>query len=165
MGMFDEIDCKLPLPGYEKGSKYGFQTKSLHCELERYTITKEGRLLRRDGSDMNYRGIIHFYDIDDPVSYDYYATFVDGQIEEVEGHIYNTDKEETTDVSQKYERNMTREEWVARAAACYAQRVQTEITPKQAYHAACKSYTDAVTYDCVEEGPEYCVGEDLEERG
>ena len=45
MGMFDNIVCEYPLPdGFDpKGRE--FQTKSLGCDLDVYTITKEGRLV------------------------------------------------------------------------------------------------------------------------
>lgn len=46
MGLFDTIYCNYPLPNiksdiYEKD----FQTKSLDCVLNTYTITEEGRLI------------------------------------------------------------------------------------------------------------------------
>jgi len=44
MGMFDEILCEWPLPDPEV-QDHVFQTKDLLNMLDRYTITKEGRLI------------------------------------------------------------------------------------------------------------------------
>lgn len=43
--MFDEVECEIPLPGDGAAADRVFQTKSLHCALDRYTITQEGRLI------------------------------------------------------------------------------------------------------------------------
>jgi hypothetical protein len=45
MGMFDEVRCEADLPPSHPGSGRDFQTKSLGSYLERFTITKEGRLI------------------------------------------------------------------------------------------------------------------------
>lgn len=46
MGMFDELICHYPLPGYPKDRKSRiFQTKSLDCLMDLYTITEDGRLV------------------------------------------------------------------------------------------------------------------------
>ncbi len=44
MGMYDDIKCEYPLPDKQVQNKV-FQTKSLQCNLDSYTITKEGRLI------------------------------------------------------------------------------------------------------------------------
>ena len=44
MGMFDEIRCDYPLPDSEVQAQV-FQTKSLDNALDRYTITRDGRLI------------------------------------------------------------------------------------------------------------------------
>lgn len=44
MGMFDELKCEAPLPDDAVQEKT-FQTKSLNCVLDRYTITQDGRLI------------------------------------------------------------------------------------------------------------------------
>lgn len=44
MGMFDEIKCEYPLPDAVMQDVV-FQTKSFDCELTRYTITADGRLI------------------------------------------------------------------------------------------------------------------------
>jgi hypothetical protein len=44
MGMFDELTCEYPLPDGEVQEDL-FQTKSLDCTLDHYTITKDGRLI------------------------------------------------------------------------------------------------------------------------
>lgn len=49
MGMFDYVRCEVPLPDGFKGE---LQTKDFDCPyLERYTITKGGRLTHRYVSD------------------------------------------------------------------------------------------------------------------
>jgi hypothetical protein len=49
MGMFDYIKCDVPLPDGFTG--HGFQSKHFACELDKYTITADGRLVRRYVSD------------------------------------------------------------------------------------------------------------------
>lgn len=44
MGMFDEIRCEYPLPDQGVQDEV-FQTKSFHREMDRYTITADGRLI------------------------------------------------------------------------------------------------------------------------
>jgi hypothetical protein len=44
MGMFDELICEYPLPDSAVQNEV-FQTKSLDCTMDRYTITKDGRLI------------------------------------------------------------------------------------------------------------------------
>ncbi len=44
MGMFDEILCEYPLPDEVVQGEI-FQTKSFECLLDRYTITRNGRLI------------------------------------------------------------------------------------------------------------------------
>lgn len=47
MGMFDWIVCEYPLPELPDDTYFdeAFQTKSLDCHLDHYTITKEGTLI------------------------------------------------------------------------------------------------------------------------
>jgi hypothetical protein len=45
MGMFDEVFCEYELPAGLGLTHRNFQTKSLHSALDRFTITKEGRLI------------------------------------------------------------------------------------------------------------------------
>jgi hypothetical protein len=48
MGMFDELTCEHPLPDENVDKEVQealFQTKSLDCTMDRYTITKDGRLI------------------------------------------------------------------------------------------------------------------------
>jgi hypothetical protein len=50
MGMYDTVRCLYPLPDYPPvlvGKKITFQTKSLESSLDYYTITADGRLLKR----------------------------------------------------------------------------------------------------------------------
>lgn len=45
MGMYDLLKCKYPLPeGYEDMQDREFQTKSLECLLDNYTITEDREL-------------------------------------------------------------------------------------------------------------------------
>jgi hypothetical protein len=44
MGMFDDLKCEYPLPDPEVQDKW-FQTKDFNCHMDKYTITKEGRLI------------------------------------------------------------------------------------------------------------------------
>lgn len=46
MGLFDTIHCEYPLPD-ARHQDLDFQTKNLECALDMYTITREGRLVRR----------------------------------------------------------------------------------------------------------------------
>jgi hypothetical protein len=46
MGMFDTIYCEYPLPD-ARHQYLDFQTKNLECLLDTYTITVDGRLVRR----------------------------------------------------------------------------------------------------------------------
>jgi hypothetical protein len=45
MGMFDDVYCEADLPPGHPESERSFQTKSLGNSLDRFTITKEGRLI------------------------------------------------------------------------------------------------------------------------
>jgi hypothetical protein len=45
MGMFDDVYCEADLPPGHSKSGREFQTKSLLCCLDQFTITKEGRLV------------------------------------------------------------------------------------------------------------------------
>lgn len=62
MGMFDEIRCETPLPDGNPTEGIIFQTKSFPepC-LQRYVITKAGRLVDLRGNDLEPDGHITFY--------------------------------------------------------------------------------------------------------
>ena len=45
MGMYDEVICEYPLPRDTESSVREFQTKSLYRLLDRFTITRKGRLI------------------------------------------------------------------------------------------------------------------------
>ena len=72
--MFDEIRCEIPL-SYSGSTDEVFQTKSFPepC-LQRYAITKEGRLIDSRGRDVDPDGYICFYSD----SKKYRAHFSDG---------------------------------------------------------------------------------------
>ena len=53
MGMFDEVECRFPLPeGYEYAQDFVYQTKSLLCAGDYYILGADGRLYERR---YNYR--------------------------------------------------------------------------------------------------------------
>jgi hypothetical protein len=86
MGMFDYVKCEVPLPdGY-----YGewFQTKDFDDPyLGTYVIRKDGRLVHLKSEleiDMNFHGILNFYDIHSGVWYEYNAKFTDGNLDQIE---------------------------------------------------------------------------------
>jgi hypothetical protein len=82
MGMYDTIWCNYPLPDNPPSMSY--QTKSLACELRRFTITHDG-VLKDGGERVPYSGSCHFYGRDDSgVYHQYNAVFVDGRIQKVE---------------------------------------------------------------------------------
>ena len=45
MGMYDEVECAADLPDEFLIAGQRFQTKSLYRSLDRFSITKEGRLI------------------------------------------------------------------------------------------------------------------------
>jgi hypothetical protein len=45
MGMFDHVTCELPMPDGREVIKDSFQTKSLWCCMDLFTITAAGRLI------------------------------------------------------------------------------------------------------------------------
>lgn len=49
MGMFDDVFCERDLPDGYTGK--AFQSKDFACEMDKYTITRDGRLTRRYVSD------------------------------------------------------------------------------------------------------------------
>ena len=51
MGLFDTIQCDYPMPD-SRHQDLEFHTKSLDCAMEQYTITADGRLLKRPGGGL-----------------------------------------------------------------------------------------------------------------
>jgi len=43
--MFDYVTCELPMPDGRQVVKDSFQTKSLWCSMDHFTITAQGRLI------------------------------------------------------------------------------------------------------------------------
>lgn len=109
MGMFDNIEVKIPLPGNMIPLGEDFQTKSFNCLMEKYVITESGEIykdhwdydwdeeygdyggLRRvEGSNerrylTNLNETINFYG-SRPIGHvwrDYFATFVNGKLTRV----------------------------------------------------------------------------------
>jgi hypothetical protein len=60
--MFDEIRCEAPLPDGGPPEETYFQTKTFPSPcLQRYVITRSGRLLDSVGHDLEPDGYINFY--------------------------------------------------------------------------------------------------------
>jgi hypothetical protein len=92
--MFDHVTCELPMPDGRNLAKDSFQTKSLECLMDLYTITSAGRLIlhkRRYSAsrmpepiadiDMNYHGDIEIYTVDDGRLASYALRFTHGTLE------------------------------------------------------------------------------------
>lgn len=93
MGMFDTVYCEYPLPD-ARHQDLDFQTKNLDCALFTYTITRDGRLVRRAGSgfgggpdrDVEWpvHGDIRIYtsvETEDPSWVEYVVRFTHGRVE------------------------------------------------------------------------------------
>jgi hypothetical protein len=83
MGLFDDVRCAVPLPDGFTGRD--FQTKDFEDPyMDKYVITSEGRLVRRDGdktTDLNFHGYLNFYDWSkEDGRHGYNAKFTDGQL-------------------------------------------------------------------------------------
>ena len=69
MGMFDYVRCEAALPDDRAAGEPDFQTKSLWCSMDQFTITAAGRLIyhkRRYSTASNTHSLepIHVADID-----------------------------------------------------------------------------------------------------
>ena len=66
MGMFDEIRCEAPLPDGRDAPDIYFQTKTFPFPcMQRYVITRAGRLIDSVGNDLEPDGYITFYTTED----------------------------------------------------------------------------------------------------
>ena len=96
MGMYDDIWCRRVLPDGLDGKEHTFQTKDLECNLWKYEITDDGRLLchiwQEDNSYISneikdYHGYITFYHGVrkgvDMEWHEYVAKFTDGKLVEL----------------------------------------------------------------------------------
>ena len=97
MGMFDHITCELPMPDGRDVVRDSFQTKSLWCCMDLFTITSTGRLIfhKRQYStsrvpvpmadiDMDYHGDIEIHGLARDDSYVRYAVrFTHGAVERI----------------------------------------------------------------------------------
>jgi|SRR3989344_9472597 len=94
MGLFDEIKCEYPLPKISETLRKGwFQTKDLGCNLDKYTITKNGNLILRKtkGKVRNvkipFHGDIRIYTCTGSQEnnnlkwYEFIARFTDGRLQ------------------------------------------------------------------------------------
>ena len=93
MGLFDTVHCEYPLPD-ARHQGLEFQTKDLDCALDTYTITIDGRLLRRSWRfgqealqlevEWPIHGDVRFYTHEkslDPPWIEYVARFTRGRVE------------------------------------------------------------------------------------
>jgi hypothetical protein len=93
MGMFDTVYCEYPLPD-ARHQDLDFQTKNLECALDTYTITRDGRLVRRAGSgwganldrdvEWSLHGDIRIYTSvksEDPSWVEYVVRFTHGRVQ------------------------------------------------------------------------------------
>ncbi len=65
MGMFDNVRCRLPIPGFSLPDKdEDFQTKDLGNHLDTYIIAPDGRLTDERGFMIEFTGVLHFYRTD-----------------------------------------------------------------------------------------------------
>lgn len=87
MGMFDDIICEAPLPEIPGVPHPGdsFQSKDFDCELNRYTITADGKLVGANGP-IDFHGWLDFYHFDTKTDmwWNYRAKFTDGQLQKIE---------------------------------------------------------------------------------
>jgi hypothetical protein len=83
MGMYDDITCEHALPGEPKPKDNSFQTKDLDCLMDHYTITRDGRLLKRK-AEVQFHGMLSFYTYtDDDMWFEYEAKFADSRLIEM----------------------------------------------------------------------------------
>jgi len=54
--MFDTVHCEYPLPN-ARHQGLDFQTKNLECLMDEYTLTRDGRLVRRAGTGFGGEGL------------------------------------------------------------------------------------------------------------
>lgn len=89
MGMYDNVKCERPLPGplHPKYSEW-LQSKDMHCEMDTYTITADGRLVGPHGWLPEYHGVLNFYTYEgggEPGTFgmwfEYEAKFTDGNLQ------------------------------------------------------------------------------------
>jgi hypothetical protein len=95
MGMFDTLKCEYPLPD-KIVQKDSFQTKSLECLLDNYTISKRGKLvLHRQRHNetsvkeftIDFHGDLRFYtskgswEKDNYERFEYIARFTEGNLQ------------------------------------------------------------------------------------
>jgi hypothetical protein len=95
MGMFDTLKCEYPLPDkIVQGDS--FQTKSLDCLLDNYTICKDGKLILHRQRHyeasvkkitIDFHGNLRFYtsqgsrETDNYEWFEYVARFTDGNLQ------------------------------------------------------------------------------------
>ena len=94
MGMFDTVYCEYPLPN-ERHQGLDFQTKNLECALFTYTVTRDGRLVRRarsgwgrDNPDSDVEWLLHgniriytSVKTEEPSWIEYVVRFTHGRVE------------------------------------------------------------------------------------
>jgi hypothetical protein len=83
MGMYDGITCEHALPFEPKPRGNSFQTNDFNRLLEHYTITNDGRLLKRK-VEVPFHGMLNLHTYtDDNMWFEYKAQFTDGRLIEI----------------------------------------------------------------------------------
>ena len=93
MGMFDTLKCEYPLPD-KIVQKDSFQTKSLDCLLNNYTISKRGKLILQPYNKtsvnkitVDFHGDLQFYtsrgswEENNYERFEYIARFTEGNLQ------------------------------------------------------------------------------------
>ena len=95
MGMFDTLKCEYPLPDAIVQND-SFQTKTLECLLDDYTITKDGKLIQHrerhyqssaQDFEIDFHGDLRFYtskgsrEENNYEWFEYIARFTDGKLQ------------------------------------------------------------------------------------
>lgn len=89
MGMFDTVNCEVPLPEPVPPRSGWLQTKDLGCSMDTFTIRKDGTLWQKGWGDLAekqvpFHGILNFYTYEKDVWYEYTAKFTDGKLQGIE---------------------------------------------------------------------------------
>ena len=90
--MYDNVYSEYPLPNKEVQAEE-FQTKDFDRFMDKYIISKEGRLYFRHLNaspvpemtmvDMNFHGVMNFYTLKNDKWFEYNAKFSHGQLKEI----------------------------------------------------------------------------------
>jgi hypothetical protein len=85
MGLYDTVVCECDLPPEMGPPTREFETRSLFQLMERFTINRQGRLIRhgttRENSDMQFHGDILLTHYEGDAHADFVARFTNGTLE------------------------------------------------------------------------------------